>query len=508
VVEGSIRPVRARLLVALLIGATASALVLGHSTASAGGGPSIPAALASLEHAGQLSEAHYAAYRSQYLAARRSLRRLTGTRADELRGVLANVEAIAAHGQLTPSRLPLLFLTLERNRQWWTTGSLLSYGRRVSFPGSLLVWEYYPGQGIEVQWLGTFGEANGYYFSKDWSKLRTVLGEARSLASRRAGGIAWECMFRFDGGTPPWTSGLSQGTALQAFARAGTHLRDSAYLSAAREALGIFQTAPPEGVRVATALGAHYLEYSFAPRERILNGFLQAVIGLYDYTQLTGEPLGERLFDAGDAEARAEVPHYDTGAWSMYDQHSESDLNYHELVTTFLQNLCERTRHGAPLRPAAPSTAPPAGGAAPAAGTTPAGGTPSAGGAPAGTSQAQAPIAGDQIYCATAQHFHEYMHQKPAISLLSRALAPGTRAGVRVSLSKISTVTLTVRRGSSVIWTNTATVERGSPRLLWITPRRAGSYSITLKAVDLAGNSAAANGTVELQASRKPGAHA
>ena len=34
---------------------------------------------------------------------------------------------------------------------------------RVSFPGSELVWEYYAGQGIEIQWLGTFGEGNGYY---------------------------------------------------------------------------------------------------------------------------------------------------------------------------------------------------------------------------------------------------------------------------------------------------------------------------------------------------------
>ncbi len=79
--------------------------------------------------------------------------------------MLANVQAIAAAGGLSASRLPALFLTLERNRQWWTTEPLLSSGVRVSFPGSMLVWEYYPGQGIEIQWLGTFGRANGYYLS-------------------------------------------------------------------------------------------------------------------------------------------------------------------------------------------------------------------------------------------------------------------------------------------------------------------------------------------------------
>ena len=52
------------------------------------------------------------------------------------------------------------------------------------------------------------------------------------------------------------------------------------------------------------------------------------------------------------------MPHYDTGAWSLYDQYGESNLNYHELLTEFLQHLCERTRKGPPLTPAAPPAAP------------------------------------------------------------------------------------------------------------------------------------------------------
>ena len=87
----------------------------------------------------------------------------------------------------------------------------------MSFPPSKLVWEYYPGQGIEIQWLATFGEANGYYNSgHENANLRQLLSEVIPLAAKRAGGIAWEYMFQFDGGVPPWTSGLSQGTALQA----------------------------------------------------------------------------------------------------------------------------------------------------------------------------------------------------------------------------------------------------------------------------------------------------
>ena len=84
----------------------------------------------------------------------------------------------------------------------------------------------------------------------------------------------------------------------------------------------------------------------------------------------------------------------------------------------------------------------------------------------------------------------------PAISLLSTHLRGGTRAGVKLSLSKISSVSMTVRQGSKVIWTNSATVEGGRPRLLWITPSRGGTFTVTLTAADLAGNFSTTSGSV------------
>ena len=163
-------------------------------------------------------------------------------------------------------------------------------------------------------------------------------------------------MFRFDGGAPPWTSGLSQGTALQALSRAWLRFKEPADLKAAEQALGIFRKAAPEGVRVARPGGAWYAEYTFAPQDRILNGFIQAVIGLYDFASYTKSTPGQSLFEAGDDVARVEVPHFNTGSWSMYDQHTESDLNYHDLLTEFLQNLCRLTNQGPPI-PTATTTA-------------------------------------------------------------------------------------------------------------------------------------------------------
>ncbi len=452
---------------------------------SIGRDPTVYGALQSLKSSGALSAETYGEDASTYTAALSAAKRLNGTRRAELESVIANVQQIAAAGEVTPSRLPAMMLTLESNAQWWSHQPMPGADQHVTVPGSRLVWEYYPGQGIEIQWLATFGEANGYYDDgHDNEALREVLEEAIPLATQRAGGIAWEYFFHFDGGAPPWTSGLSQGTALQALSRAYSRLHEQAFLTAAKEALGIFQTPPPAGVNVARPAGTLYAEYTYAPSDRILNGSIQALNGLYEYAKLTGDPLGRQLFEAGDAEARAITPSYDTGAWSKYDQYTESNLNYHGLLAEFLQGLCLRTREGEPtLAPATkPATPPPP---------------------PPPT-----PIPGDQVYCATAQRFTTDLHTPPALRLLTRRLPEGVRGGVRVGLSKVATVSITVRKGAQVVWTNRALVEGGDPRLLWVTPRRAGTYTVSVAATDLAGNTAGTSGTIALGAPAPSRKHA
>ena len=127
-----------------------------------------------------------------YDDAKRTLTKLHGVRC-QLAAVLANTRAFAASRLLTAPRAPLTFLTLKRNRAWWAASPLPRYGQRAMFSGSQLVWQYYPGQGIHVQWLGTFGRANGLFGVKTRdAELRALLDEALGLAVPRAGGIAWE----------------------------------------------------------------------------------------------------------------------------------------------------------------------------------------------------------------------------------------------------------------------------------------------------------------------------
>lgn len=422
------------------------------------GRPTVRETLASLLTAGALSQEAHDRYIASYDAAQQALGRLRGRRFTELRAVVATLDDLSVRRLLDPSRLPLLFRTLDANRRWWTTGPLLAYGRRVEFAGSELVWQAYPGEGLQIQWLGTFGKANGLFTGKEDrydARLGALLDEARSLATARAGGIAWEYPFRFDGGRPPWVSGLAQGTALQAYSRAAVRLRRPELFQVARDALGIFRTAPPEGVALQRPAGTHYLIYSSLPKVRVLNGFVQALNGLHDFAALANDAEGRALFAAGETDLRAELPSYDTGAWSLYDPGHESDLGYHRLVRDFLRGLCERlTADGAPD-------------------PTP--------------------------YCRTAARFTAYLGQPPRLAL-RRARTPRVRraATVQFTLSKVSVVTLTVRRRGAVVFRASARFGRGAHAFRWGPPRQAGPVAVTLQATDLAGNAATASGALRV----------
>lgn len=409
--------------------------------------------LAALRDAGLVDAAAHDRARDRYAAARTTRRRLAGRRRTELTAVLKTLEAIARRGELSSTRVPLAFETLERNRQWWTTGALLGYGARVGFRGSELVWQSYPGQGIQVQWLGTFGKANALFTGRTYDpRLRALLDEALAFGSARAGGIAFESWFTFNGGRPPWVSALSQGTGLQALSRAGVRLADSRYLEAARAALGIFRTAPPEGVRVATPAGAHYLQYSFARRLRIVNGFVQALNGLHDFGALANDAEGRALFAAGDAQLRAELPRADTGAWSRYSLGGrESDLGYHRLLRDFLRGLCART-----------SVA---------------------------------------VYCDTAARFTADLTRPPVLTLVPPA-APartGKPARVTFTLDKVSSVSLVAARGRELVYARTLRFARGRHAFALGKLRKAGNLGLRLRAVDAAGNASAIAGRLTVR---------
>jgi hypothetical protein len=382
----------------------------------------------------------YRTFRRVYNRARAVDRRLGGSRGAQLSSVIATLESIALQKRLIPSRMPALFLQLRRNTEYWPSKPYLASGDRVSFRGSEMLFEYYPGQGLQIQPLGNFGKANGMISSClgifdapcEREGVRILLDEMSEIAVDRGPFISWEYFFPFGGGSPPWISGMATATGIQALSRGANLLGEPKYNETASQALGAFRTRPPLGVRTrGPDGGVHYLQYSFSPRLYIANAFAQAVTGLYDYWDLTKDETAAALWQAGDSELRRELPHHDIGDWSLYSRGgAESTYEYHTLLRDFLRNLCGRL--------AAP------------------------------------------VYCDTAKRFTSYMRDPAELEFLGPATAAkGELTRIRFTVSKLAAVELKVVRDGELTFTKTLTFRRGTHSFGW-RPGRLGFFDIQL----------------------------
>ena len=409
-----------------------------------------------MRDAAAIDQATYSALREEYESARAFVKRIpAGRRRIEMAAAVGLLDRMATRGTLIVSRLEPLWQTLRANRRWWGTGPLLASGQRVRVGDSQLVWQYVPGQGIQIHPLANFGKVNALWRSKRKDdQLEQLLDELLPLAAARAGGVAWEYYFDYGGGRGPWVSGLAQGTALQSLARAAIRLqRKEEVFPLLHEGLKVFQTAPPAGVRLDTGDGAHYLIYSFDRRLRVLNAFVQALVGLYDFAAYANDDVTRALFADGDRVLQREIPRYDTGFWSRYSLARESDLGYHKLVTGFLENLCERT------------------------------GTP--------------------VYCETGARFNQYLLEAPVLEVVSSRLRGGRPAPLRFRVSKISRVSVRVERGGKVFAAWSSLLGGGARSFTWAVPKRRGEYEVRVSATDLAGNSSTVEDVVEVLKPRK-----
>jgi hypothetical protein len=327
------------------------------------------AAIQNAEAAGALPPPQAALYRQVLTNARTVRDGLHGVRRREMASVVTIAGTLAKRGDLTTARMPAVFLTLERNAEWWAVngppapgspGENGARGRRckplpararaarVAFPGTELVFQYYRGMGLQLQMNGTWGKANALLGSANpafVARGAALLQELLPLGVVRSGVLAWEYLFPIFGGRPPWISALSQATAVQALTRAAAKLGRPDLLPIAGAAAGAFAFAPPAGVRVALGHGmAWFALYSFAPRLRVLNAHLDAVAALFDFAQASGDPHTKAAYDAGLLAARHRIRAFDTGVWSKYaNPGAPANLNYHVLNTTLAGEVCKRS---------------------------------------------------------------------------------------------------------------------------------------------------------------------
>ncbi len=425
---------------------------------------SVPAVLRSDRAKHALSAKEYSSYKGIYDKAVSTARRLSGTRRANLQDVIFALDRIARNGSLTVSRMHALFFQLDHNTQFWPSkplprippptpspcryfakkGGFVTPVRYV-FDDSPLIFEYYPGNGLQLQALANWGKVNalagaclGVYGPNvpcQPDQLKQYVDAMVAIGANRGGFTTWEYWFPFGGGSPPWTSGLTQGTAITALVRSSQVLKDPSYLKIAESAVKAFTTPAPLGVMTHAFGGNWYAEYSFAPGTYILNGFLQALNGIWDLYTATKSKHVRAIFTRGSRAAKHALHHYDTGAWSLYTLGGqEDDLNYHRLVRDFLKGLCDRTH--------------------------------------------------DRVYCTYSTRFTNYLHQHEKLRYVGpRSARRGRGVPLSFRLSKISCVTVKVRHGSSTVFSSRVLEPYGTHSFTWV-PRSAGTYTVEFTAYD------------------------
>ena len=172
------------------------------------------------------------------------------------------------------------------------------------------------------------GNYNLYKRTHDLARLQKLRMVAdwlvTNLELNRHGILVWNHHFDWDYRTPlkaPWYSGLAQGQGISLLLRAHAETQDDTYLQAAHRAFEAFGR-PVErgGVVFFDDAGQPWLEeYLVSPPTHILNGFIWALWGVYDYFLATKDHRAGNLFDGSGRTLMTNLDRYDAGFWSLYE---------------------------------------------------------------------------------------------------------------------------------------------------------------------------------------------
>jgi heparosan-N-sulfate-glucuronate 5-epimerase len=124
----------------------------------------------------------------------------------------------------------------------------------------------------------------------------------------------------------PWFSGLAQGQGVSLLLRVHAHSHanadDQKYQRAAAKAfVALTQPVAEGGVLFEDSGGYLWIEeYLVAPPTHILNGFIWALWGVFDFWLARGDASAKEVFDRGVETLVHNLEQFDTGYWSLYEQ--------------------------------------------------------------------------------------------------------------------------------------------------------------------------------------------
>jgi hypothetical protein len=132
-----------------------------------------------------------------------------------------------------------------------------------------------------------------------------------------------------------WVSGMYQGQILSALVRAAFLSSDKKYMDMASKVYKSFKVPIHEkyGFMYRDKYGLWLEEAPKLPPRHILNGFIFASFGLYDYYKLTNFSDVFLMWNECIKTLENALPLYDSGFWSYYDANKKlASYNYHNKI--------------------------------------------------------------------------------------------------------------------------------------------------------------------------------
>jgi hypothetical protein len=161
----------------------------------------------------------------------------------------------------------------------------------------------------------------------------------------------YEYDFNWKDLSPPWISCMSQGEAASILVRGYLDSNHKNYLDHAELSLEPFFLSIEEG-GVASRLsdGSLFLEeYPSTNPPHVLNGFLYALIGLYEFAKVSGSKRHFDLYETLVDSIHENISIWSSGKWSLYEDPRGSGMtnwctpSYHNLQISQLIWLNKRT---------------------------------------------------------------------------------------------------------------------------------------------------------------------
>jgi hypothetical protein len=204
--------------------------------------------------------------------------------------------------------------------------------------------------------IAQWGLANDNLFCStgDEGRWRKTLQAADWLASnleQNAHGLwVWNHHFDWeyrDTLKAPWYSGLAQGQGVSLLLRVYARGEDAKYRVAADKAFVALTRLTIEGgvlfeeLSDGQARDLWIEEYLVDPPTHILNGFMWALWGVFDFWLARADTSAKSIFDRGVATLIRNLEGFDTGYWSLYEQsgYEQSKSRLKMLASPFYHRL-------------------------------------------------------------------------------------------------------------------------------------------------------------------------